>query len=954
MAASSPGRLETVVWQGREMEIVKDSYVLAMPRNEESPSSTTHSDGQVAVPSVEEGWTIKPIGLGYFELETPGATAAEVVSWSMQVGASSVAPNSTFRPLAAPTVLIPNDPFYLKGSQWGLVNKGQFGGVPDADIDAPEAWARNTGASDIVVAVLDSGIDYTHPDLQPNLWVRDRAGVAIPSTVTGQFGWDSVYGRGWGPERGPLPDNLSPLETIDWHGTAVAGVIGAEGDNRRGITGVCWDVALYSARVFVTPPPPDDITWNLNVDNVSFVGTAARFADAIVRIIELKKTYGQNFVAINCSWDCDDILNDDIFDGLINELNRWGILLVVAAGNDGGAVSDWSYENVITVAASDRNDILWAGSNVGADIAAPGVEIWSTVPRVLGNALKDLLPTEWLDFATGERANRGFGYANLSSPDFPGANCDLYYGTSMAAPHVTGVAALVAAQYRKWTRDLPSARFMRNAILAGADKVASLAGNVLSNRRLNAFGALVYTDENLPPGISVQGMKTLEGDSGETMLEFDVSLTQLRLTVGENQRYTQTYKEVAATKDIEVRYSTEDVTPTRRQLEAVAGEDYVPVVSGSFIIKAGTSNAKFRLVKVKGDAKFENNELVKIVLKRLGSLGVGSGDAWLRNDVAFGTILNDDPNAYFPAATVSTKMEVTENDPGVKVSNHSLVVQLNDGTGKSARRAVTLSYRVVPIEPIGADEGASDLAVAGKDFVAQAGRVTIPAGKSQALIPFRVLADGDREISKRFRIELLGAAPGVLKEDKKVCEVTIKDSTSTVPGPDPKPGVPPGLTITAPTSDSNTSVLEGTGSEKTVYFDVRLEFPVDTAVVASYSFLSGVSPADKTKSPAMQGADFVGQKGQVVLAPGQTSARIPVRIVGDRRVERDEWFTLRVNPNVKGAILVGGSDVLAQIKDDDGPVQASNAAMFAAAFAANEPSASSGTPTSARRPIPFR
>jgi hypothetical protein len=370
-----------------------------------------------------------------------------------------------------------------------------------------------------------------------------------------------------------------------------------------------------------------------------------------------------------------------------------------------------------------------------------------------------------------------------------------------------------------------------------------------------------------------------------------------------------------------------------------------------------------------------------------------TGDAWLTSDTAFGTIVNDDPNAYFPAVTVSPAMEVMENNPGVKVANHSLALRIDDGSGKAAKRGVTVSYRIMPIPvaelefetresfpvrgeslkiyialntskrfswsgsqyveipAIDREKPLEDLAVAGKDFVAQAGRLTIPAGRSQAVISFRTLADANREISRRFLIELTETVNGVFKRDKTVCEVTINDSTSM-----------PTLQIDPPVSDSNTGLVEGTGSERTVYFTARLTRPVDSTVVASYSFLSGAflgggrSP-DKTKSPATLGSDFFGRNGQVVFSPGQTTAWIPVRIIGDRREEKNEWFTLRINSNVKGASLgEGGSYVDKQvlIKDDDGPNQAVNAAVFAAAFAANDSSTPSGTSSSTKRPNPFR
>jgi subtilisin family serine protease len=123
-------------------------------------------------------------------------------------------------------VTIPNDPRYLDGTLWGLNNTGQNGGTMDADIDAPEAWDIRTSASNIVVAVLDTGIRTTHEDLAANLWTNP---------LDGSHGWNALSGT-----NNPGDD--------EGHGSLVAGIIGARGNNGRGVVGVAWSVQIMALK----------------------------------------------------------------------------------------------------------------------------------------------------------------------------------------------------------------------------------------------------------------------------------------------------------------------------------------------------------------------------------------------------------------------------------------------------------------------------------------------------------------------------------------------------------------------------------------------------------------------------------------------------------------------------------------------------------------------------------
>jgi subtilisin family serine protease len=146
-------------------------------------------------------------------------------------------PNYPIRPCA----VTPNDPYFVDGSLWGLHNTGQNGGAADADIDAPEAWALRTNASTTLVGVIDTGIDYNHEDLKDNMWVNPHEipGNGIDDDGNGYV--DDVYGINI------INSNGDPMDG-DGHGTHVAGIIGARGNNGKGVTGVAWTTQLMALR----------------------------------------------------------------------------------------------------------------------------------------------------------------------------------------------------------------------------------------------------------------------------------------------------------------------------------------------------------------------------------------------------------------------------------------------------------------------------------------------------------------------------------------------------------------------------------------------------------------------------------------------------------------------------------------------------------------------------------
>ena len=321
---------------------------------------------------------------------------------------------------------LPNDPQFPE--QWALHNQGQNGGKAHADIDAVKAWAKTRGSADVVVAVLDSGVDYNHVDLVGNMWMRPEN---LPQYFDDELGsFNDERGFSVDPEsKDPMDDN--------GHGTHVAGIIGAEGDNGVGIAGVNWNVQIMPLKFL----------------GRGGFGTTKDAIEAINYAID-RKQHGVNLRIINASWGSTS--KSKALEDAIRAAGDAGILFIAAAGNNGTDndkrphyPSNYDLPNVISVASLDNNDQLSSFSNFGVKtvhVAAPGREILST----------------WL----------GDQFREAS-------------GTSMATPQVSGVAALIVANEPNI-----SVAKLRERILNSVDKIDSLNGKVASGGRINAAKAL--------------------------------------------------------------------------------------------------------------------------------------------------------------------------------------------------------------------------------------------------------------------------------------------------------------------------------------------------------------------------------------------------------------------------------------------------------------------------------
>ena len=320
----------------------------------------------------------------------------------------------------------PEDPRFTE--QWALWNDGQNEGTKGADISAMRAWSVTTGSDKVVVAVIDTGVDYTHIDLASNIWIRP---ATVPPYEDRQLGViQDLHGYN-------ATDNSADPMDENGHGTHCAGIIGAEGGNNEGIAGVNWTVQIMPLRFL----------------NAGGFGNTKDAIECINYVID-RRQHGVNVRVISASWG--STVKSRALEDVIKKAYQEGILFVAASGNASTDTdrnphypSSYNIGNIISVAALDRNDQLARFSNFGVKtvhVGAPGKDILST----------------WL-----------------------GNEYEEHSGTSMATPVVAGVAALLFSKEPKLTVDEA-----RKRLLESVDKLDSLKGKVVTGGRINAAKAV--------------------------------------------------------------------------------------------------------------------------------------------------------------------------------------------------------------------------------------------------------------------------------------------------------------------------------------------------------------------------------------------------------------------------------------------------------------------------------
>lgn len=352
-------------------------------------------------------------------------------------------------------VLIPNDPLF--NQQWALNQSN------DCDIDAPEAWDIETGSSDVVIAVIDSGVDYNHPDLAANIWNNTDE---IPNNgidddhngfVDDVLGWDFVNN-----DNNPMDDNN--------HGTLCSGIAAAVTNNSIGIAGVCWNCKIMPVK-------------GLNKD-------ANGYDDDLANCIYYAVDNGADIISMSWgSYAPGKSLNDVLYDSIIYAYGQ-GVVLVAAAGNNNVDFKAYpaNWNQVIAVAATDQNDYKASFSNYGSwvDVAAPGVDILST--------------------------RLGDGYETGS-------------GTSLACPHVAGLAALLLSKYPQYPCP---AQMVKSVIQYTTDEIEE--DDLGSFGRINAYKALIMDPfavdlDAVPNWEDVKGTIELKGTAwGDDLFYFTLEI----------------------------------------------------------------------------------------------------------------------------------------------------------------------------------------------------------------------------------------------------------------------------------------------------------------------------------------------------------------------------------------------------------------------------------------------
>ncbi|HEU5146919.1 MAG TPA: S8 family serine peptidase, partial [Chryseosolibacter sp.] len=415
-----------------------------------------------------------------------------------------------------------NDP--LLASQWHYHNTGQTGGSPGADIDLFNAWKIETGKKNVVIAVTDGGVDVDHPDLVPNLWINTGE---IPGNdrdddnngyIDDVHGFSFVHGQA-----NILPDN---------HGTHVAGTVAAVTNNNEGVAGVAGGsgtgdgVRIMSCAVF-------------HADSLS-----DGFAEAYVYSADNGAVISQNSWGYTLPGLFEQVVLDAI-DYFIEEAGKGlsgqqtgpidGGVVIFSAGNynDEAGYYPASYPPVVAVASSTHKDTRSRYSNYGSwiDIIAPGGETYEIDEEGVISTL-------------------------------PHGNYGWYMGTSMACPHVSGVAGLIVS---KFGRPGLSGEAVRQRLLASVDNIDALNPGFegkLGAGRLNALTALAANDQTPPRAIT--DLKILRKGVGEITLGWT--------SPGDGQHAVSAY---------DIRYSTSPITPSNFARATAVSEVPAPATPGS-------------------------------------------------------------------------------------------------------------------------------------------------------------------------------------------------------------------------------------------------------------------------------------------------------------------------------------------------------------------------------------
>ncbi len=733
------------------------------------------------------------------------------------------------------TAAVANDPYLTDGSLWGMAG-GQSSPTNQYGSHAVDAWGAGvTGSRDVVVGIVDEGIDINHPDLAANIWTNPFDPLdGLDNDGNGYI--DDINGWDFHGDNNTVYDG----EGGDSHGTHVAGTVAGVGGNGEGVAGVSWNTTLIPAKFL----GPDG-------------GNTSDAIAALDYLTDLSIRHGVNVVASNNSWGGGDFsrgLKDAIERG-----GRAGILFVAAAGNwasdtDAAPVYPAGYECiaggfdcVISVAAINSSGERAGFSNYGArtvDLGAPGEEIVSTVP--------------------------GNQYAYFS-------------GTSMAAPHVTGAIALCAAFDPATT-----ARDRKSAVLRSATATPSLAGITVTGARLdaNAMTSRCHTAtapvDGTPHGLTattngVNRVQLAWQDRSSNEDGFDVetapsnrgicgAFADTRYANADSAGTTIDQLDGGSSYCFRVRatngYSGGSVTPwsnvatatTDRTYECTATQyDWIdPTISGTqhpvadddevtvampfdvTLYEAGVSSLQ---ISANGFARFDGGSATSFANVAIPSVGDPNGilaPLWddLNPEQSGGlwtTTVGAAPNRRFVVGWIAVP-----HFGGTGTVSVELVVD-------ERTNAVTFQYQDVDFGDSQFDGGAS--ATVGMED---------PTGQIGTQVSYNTasVANGT---SQRC----------VLPSDHEDLPIEL--------------------------SIGNATLIEGNRETRRVRVPVTLSEPARAPVTLTYRTVGGSATA---------GSDFVARRGEITIPRGSTSSYVQITISGDTRRESNERFSVKLEPAV--------------------------------------------------------
>jgi subtilisin family serine protease len=765
-------------------------------------------------------------------------------------------------------MITPNDPSF--SSLYGLTKIG-----------APTAWNTTTGSSNIVVGVIDEGIDISHPDLMANIWTNPA-----PGSISGITG--DLHGYNFNSADSCNSSNTCGTIPPEVHATHVAGTIGAVGNNGVGVVGVNWQVKLMSLRFI------DQATNNgSTADAIRAYNYARQMRNLFVSSAGAS---GANIRALNASYGGGGFSQAEA--DALTALGQSGILFVAAAGNEARNTdvapnypSDYALNNVISVAATDANDNLAGFSNYGSHsvlMGAPGVSILSTTPA--GN------------------------YSFLS-------------GTSMATPHVAGAAALLCAANPNLTVNRLKALLVFNG-----DIIPALQGLSLTGRRLNVSNSLQVINENdtTPPG-TVGGFQVnsqigrgvnlswaASGDDGPIGQASVYELSFIDQTTGAVVPLTSmTPAPSGAIQNLSLNipYRHLGGTIRLREFDNVGNEGTpatVPVAVNPIFADPYTTGANSAAPLSSGGT----------------ALGLTFDDRYLENYTlpftfpffgqAYDSVtISTNGNLYFSPPRKRTNGDADDVPSSIADLSLSKMIagMWDDLDLRTSRRADADVYVVRP------DATRIIFRWQGVQF------------GDGSPINFEIELNVDGTIKTRYGsgnthlapvVGISGGEPDADVADALTSELSPIDLTNN-PGAVFAPKIGPTLQFSAP----GYSVSEGSPR-----VDITVNRLVDTSSTATVNFATsdqaGLQDCNVFNGIASSRCDYENTFGTLVFAPGETSKSFSVAIVDDAYVEGNETFTVSLI-NAAGASLGVQSRATVTIIDNDvsnGPNPIDNTNFF--------------------------